>query len=74
MINEERDFERDFMTKVNNMIPKGAKYIIYEFTKYGHPSFLVGGCVRDIIIGRTPNDWDICTDATPEQMTDDHIW
>lgn len=58
MINEERGF----------MIPEGAEYIIREFTKYGHPSFLVGGCVRDIILGRTPHDWDICTDATPEQM------
>ena len=64
MINE----ERGYMTKVNNMIPEGAKYIIHEFARYGHDAYLVGGCVRDIILGRTPHDWDICTDATPEKM------
>lgn len=60
--------ERITIKEVNNMIPDGARYIIKRFTEYGHPSFLVGGCVRDIIIGRTPHDFDICTDATPEQM------
>ena len=64
MINE----ERGFMTKVNNMIPKGARYIMHTFNRYGYPAYLVGGCVRDIILGRTPHDWDICTKATPEQM------
>lgn len=56
------------MNDINNLIPEGAKYIIDMFTKYGHQAYLVGGCVRDIILGRTPNDWDICTDATPERM------
>ena len=64
MINE----ERGFMTKVNNMIPEGARYIMHTFTRYGYPAYLVGGCVRDIILGRIPHDWDICTKATPEQM------
>lgn len=56
------------MSDINNLIPEGAKYIIDMFTQYGHQAYLVGGCVRDIILGRTPNDWDICTDATPERM------
>lgn len=56
------------MNDINNLIPEGAKYIIDMFTQYGHQAYLVGGCVRDIILGRTPNDWDICTDATPERM------
>ena len=65
MINEERGYR----TKINNMIPKEAKYIIYNFIKYGnYETYLVGGCVRDIILGRTPHDWDICTSATPEEM------
>ena len=34
----------------------------------GYEGFIVGGCVRDCLIGRTPNDWDITTNATPEQM------
>ena len=62
------DEERVSITEVNNMIPEGAKYIIEMFAKYGHQAYLVGGCVRDIILGRTPHDWDICTDATPERM------
>lgn len=56
------------MNDINNLIPEGAKHIIEMFTQYGHQAYLVGGCVRDIILGRTPNDWDICTDATPERM------
>lgn len=34
----------------------------------GFESYLVGGCVRDLIIGREPKDWDITTNATPEQI------
>ena len=34
----------------------------------GHESYLVGGCVRDLIIGLEPKDWDITTNATPEQI------
>jgi hypothetical protein len=34
----------------------------------GYEGYAVGGCVRDSLIGRTPNDWDITTNATPEQM------
>lgn len=64
MINE----ERGFMTKINCMIPSGARYIIYNLSRCGYQAYLVGGCVRDILIGRTPNDWDICTSATPEQI------
>ena len=35
---------------------------------HGYEAYTVGGCVRDSLIGRTPNDWDITTNATPEQM------
>ena len=34
----------------------------------GHEAFLVGGCVRDSLLGRVPHDWDITTSATPEEM------
>ncbi len=34
----------------------------------GYLSYLVGGCVRDLLLGKTPNDWDITTLATPEQI------
>ena len=35
---------------------------------HGYEAYTVGGCVRDSLLGRTPNDWDITTNATPEQM------
>jgi poly(A) polymerase len=34
----------------------------------GYQAFLVGGCVRDILLGHEPADYDVCTDATPEQV------
>jgi tRNA nucleotidyltransferase/poly(A) polymerase len=34
----------------------------------GHEAFLVGGCVRDIVLGRDPKDFDITTNALPEQV------
>ena len=36
--------------------------------KAGFETYLVGGCVRDLLIGREPKDWDITTNATPEQI------
>ncbi len=33
----------------------------------GHQAYLVGGCVRDALLGREPKDWDVATDATPER-------
>ena len=35
---------------------------------HGYEAYTVGGCVRDSLLGRTPNDWDVTTNATPEQM------
>ena len=34
----------------------------------GYSSYLVGGCVRDILLGKTPKDWDLASDATPDQV------
>ena len=34
----------------------------------GHELFLVGGCVRDLLLGREPKDYDLCTDATPDEV------
>ena len=47
---------------------KGAKYIIETFNKNGFQAYLVGGCVRDMIMGNTPDDYDITTDALPSQI------
>ena len=52
--------------KIN--IPKDAQFIIDQLQKHNFQSYVVGGCVRDAILGREPHDWDICTSATPEEM------
>lgn len=36
----------------------------------GFESYIVGGCVRDSLLNKIPNDWDICTNATPQQVTE----
>jgi len=45
-----------------------AEKIIAELRNAGQQAFLVGGCVRDLLLGREPADFDICTDATPERV------
>lgn len=42
--------------------------IIEKLNNAGFEAYIVGGCVRDTILGKNPQDWDICTSATPEQM------
>ncbi len=57
--------------KVNmdiSKIPKGALDIINTMETAGHEAWLVGGCVRDILLGRAPEDWDITTNALPEDV------
>ena len=49
-------------------IPKDAQEIINLLEKAGYEGFCVGGCTRDSMLGKTPHDYDICTNATPEQM------
>ena len=49
-------------------IPEKAKCIIRTITEAGFEAYVVGGCVRDSILGREPGDWDITTSARPEQV------
>jgi len=50
-------------------IPKEISNISRKLEDAGFEAFLVGGCVRDIFLGREPKDWDITTNAKPEQIT-----
>jgi len=54
--------------KFNINIPSDANEIIHTLQNHGHSAYVVGGCVRDSILGRIPHDWDICTSATPNEM------
>ena len=48
-------------------IPSGAAHILRSLTAAGYEAYLVGGCVRDLLRGVPPHDWDICTSAHPEE-------
>lgn len=48
-------------------IPDGAVKVIDNLKAYRYSAYLVGGCVRDLVMGCIPHDWDICTSARPEQ-------
>lgn len=49
-------------------MPVGARYILRVLSDRLHWTYLVGGCVRDSLLGKTPNDWDICTSAKPGEV------
>lgn len=49
-------------------IPKEVEEIILKLNKEGFEAYIVGGCVRDLLMGRIPNDWDITTSAKPEEV------
>jgi tRNA nucleotidyltransferase (CCA-adding enzyme) len=51
-------------------IPSGAGHILRTLNDTGYESYLVGGCVRDLLRGVEPHDWDICTSARPEETED----
>ncbi|MBU6490912.1 HD domain-containing protein [Patescibacteria group bacterium] len=49
-------------------IPKEVEMVAASLRRNGFEAYFVGGCVRDLIIGREPKDWDITTNATPEKI------
>ena len=54
--------------KIKTDIPEEILNIAEKLRKAGFAAYLVGGCVRDLLIGREPNDWDIAADAKPEEI------
>jgi len=48
--------------------PKYVRQVLKTIQSRGHLAYIVGGCVRDMILGIQPQDWDICTSALPEQV------
>ncbi len=49
--------------------PEGALHIVRTLRAAGRRALLAGGCVRDQLLGRPAGDWDIATDASPEEVT-----
>lgn len=49
-------------------IPNNVRIIMRELAQKNYESFIVGGCVRDAVLGRVPHDWDITTSATPQEV------
>lgn len=49
-------------------IPDAPRQLMKVLLEAGYEAYVVGGCVRDFLLGREPHDWDICTNALPDQM------
>lgn len=59
------------MNKTNDLkikVPEEVRAIMERLTEAGYEAYCVGGCVRDSLLGRAPEDWDITTSALPEQV------
>ena len=62
-----RFFGRSAVREIKIQLPEKVNTIIGTLMEHGYEAYAVGGCVRDSILGREPEDWDITTSATPEQ-------
>ena len=49
-------------------MPSGAGYLLDTLEKSGYSAYIVGGCVRDSLLGISPKDWDVCTSAKPQEV------
>jgi len=69
MIKKEKN--RKFNLKVKSKdIDPGALFIIKRLSDSGYEAFVVGGCIRNLIMGEEARDWDITTKATPEDISE----
>src|SRR3954454_21923054 len=53
---------------MGNVLKESAVEIVRTLRNRQHQAYLVGGCVRDLLLGREPADYDVATDATPDQV------
>lgn len=59
---------RDEHSVSRKQISKGALRVLYDLQNAGFESYLVGGGIRDLLLGKQPKDFDVATNATPEQV------
>ena len=52
----------------NNPVSANALKVVKRLTKEGHEAYLVGGCVRDLLLGKSPKDFDVATSAHPDEV------
>lgn len=52
----------------NFKLPEEIEDMVEKLEKAGFKAYIVGGCVRDLLLGKEPKDWDIATDARPEEI------
>jgi len=65
---ERREIPRDQHNVSRSAISEPAKKVLHRLNKAGYDAYLVGGGVRDILLGGKPKDFDIATNATPEEV------
>ena len=51
-----------------DQIDSDAAKVVQRLRRYDHKAYLVGGCVRDLLLGRKPKDFDVVTSATPQEI------
>lgn len=56
--------------KMKITMPPKVKEIVKRLQEAGYEAYAVGGCIRDSILDKEPNDWDICTSAKPQETKD----
>ena len=59
---------RDSHSVSRKQIDDDSLKVLYRLNRHGYKAYLVGGSVRDLLLGRKPKDFDVGTDATPEQV------
>lgn len=60
--------EKNQVMKMHISMPRDAEKMIKVLQQNGHEAYIVGGCVRDALLGKTPHDWDITTSAEPVEV------
>lgn len=53
---------------MNEILPRPVQWALNRLTSCHYEAYAVGGCVRDMLLGITPHDWDVCTSATPDEV------
>jgi tRNA nucleotidyltransferase (CCA-adding enzyme) len=58
------------LAEIGSRVPAAALGILSTLWQTGHAAYVVGGCLRDTLLGREPADWDVTTDAAPDRIAE----